>query len=174
MNVRQELVRRHGGRIAIDTAPGQGTTVTLVLPAALTDSSAAGPGPARDAAGAGRGGQLLVIDDEPGLREILSEALRLDGHEVVTAESGRAALGAFTRQSFDLVLTDLGMPDISGVELARELKATRPDLPVGLISGWDISEESLRAQGATVDFVVRKPFALAAIRSQVRTWLGPR
>src|SRR3990172_4820559 len=108
------------------------------------------PPPGGGGGGGGRGGRVLIIDDEPGLREILSEALRLDGHEVVTADSGRAALGAFARRAFDLVLTDLGMPDISGVELARELKATRPDLPVGLISGWDVSEESLRAQGATV------------------------
>jgi DNA-binding response OmpR family regulator len=117
-------------------------------------------------------GQLLVIDDEPSLREILSEALRLDGYVVVTAESGRTGLEAFSRLPFDLVLTDLGMPDMSGAHLVRALKAARPGLPIGLISGWDVTEESLRSEGVTVDFVVRKPFALATIRAQVRTWLA--
>jgi signal transduction histidine kinase/DNA-binding response OmpR family regulator len=168
MSVTHGVIRRHGGRIRIESQPGQGTTVTVVLAAAPADAPPAPQAPSPPAPATGPRGHLLVVDDEGSLRDALAEALRLDGHAVVTAESGRAALEVFAGQPFDLVLTDLGMPDMSGIELARELKATRPHLPVGLMSGWDVTVESIRGQGAEVDFVIRKPFALATIREQVR------
>jgi PAS domain S-box-containing protein len=174
MSVTHGTIRRHGGRIQITSAPGRGTTVAVALPAAGAEAGSPDRPPMPMAAGPGPRGQLLIVDDEPGLREILATGLRFDGHEVVTADGGRAALEVFAREPFDLVLTDLGMPDISGLDVVRQIKATRPDLAIGLMSGWDVTEDSLRAQGATVDFVVRKPFALGAIQAQIRAALAAR
>lgn len=101
--------------------------------------------------------RILVIDDEPDIREVLDGLLTLEGYEVCTAESGTAAIALADRDGFDLAITDLLMPGLSGVDTIAALRGIYPGLPVIVVSGY-ISEESVRrcnAEGAVR--IVAKP-----------------
>jgi len=161
-------VRRHGGQIALESAPDLGTTVSFWLPGAEGDEApllAVPPEPERV-------GSILVIDDESDVRELLTEVLTGRGHTVTVAAGGREGLARFEAGRFDLVLTDLGMPDFNGWEVARVVKAARRDTPVLLLTGWadpvDSSEEG------RVDGIVRKPFDLNRLAAVINSALAPR
>jgi CheY-like chemotaxis protein len=95
--------------------------------------------------------------------------LRERSHEVVVAENGAEGLERFQSATFDLVLTDLAMPGISGWQVAQAVKAARPDVPVVLVTGWgvELPPEQLRANG--VDLVMTKPFRLQEVLEVVAT-----
>jgi CheY-like chemotaxis protein len=94
--------------------------------------------------------------------------LGLDDHEVAIAQNGADAISRLKSETFDVVITDLGMPDITGWDVAREAKQWQADVRVGLVTGWggelgDI--ESMRALG--VDFVVSKPYRISTLRGAI-------
>ncbi len=157
MSVVYGIVTRHEGKIEVDTALGKGTTFLLEFPVA-TDlpeepaaESVAPPAPARP-------GRILVIDDEPEVAAVVQEVLSLEGHSVDTAFSGSDAIRMVRVTSYDLVLTDLGMPDMSGWDVAREVGEIRPDVPVALVTGWgsSLDEQEVRRRGIAA--IVHKPF----------------
>ena len=82
--------------------------------------------------------RVLVIDDEPFVRDTLGEILRQQHHQVVVANDGVSGLARFRESRFDLVMTDLAMPGMSGWQVARAVKATRPQVPVVLVTGWGV------------------------------------
>ena len=102
--------------------------------------------------------KILVIDDEEGVRDVLGMVLQGEGHRVTLAENARKGLEEFNQAHFDLVLTDLAMPEMSGWELARRIKEVDAKMPVGLITGREVftSKEKMKERG--VDFIVSKPF----------------
>ena len=104
--------------------------------------------------------RLLVVDDDAAVLEIIQDMLHFKGYRVVAVADGKKALEAIETEEFDLVLTDLGMPGISGWEIARSVKAKNPKLPVVLLTGWGIQygEEDLANEG--VDLVLSKPLSL--------------
>jgi CheY-like chemotaxis protein len=106
------------------------------------------------------------------VREALADMLRLTRHEVVTASEGIEALERFRAGPFDLVLTDLAMPGMSGWQVAQAVKAIRPEVPVVLVTGWgvELPAEQLRASG--VDRVMTKPFRLDEVHAVVGEFLG--
>jgi CheY-like chemotaxis protein len=107
--------------------------------------------------------RILVVDDEENIREILKDTLTMAGHHTTLSSNGEEALKLFYDQEFDLVITDLGMPGISGWEVNRRIKQTHPEKPVVIISGWgaQLSEEEIKA--SKVDLVLAKPFNLDQI-----------
>lgn len=107
--------------------------------------------------------RILVVDDDENIREILQDLLEMSGNQVVLSSNGEEALGFFYAQEFDLVITDLGMPGMSGWEVNKRIKSTHPQKPVVIISGWgaQLSEEEIKANG--VDLVLPKPFSLDQI-----------
>src|SRR6266545_2378874 len=162
-------VQRHGGQIAVESAPGGGTTVTFWLPAAQREAEAARP--AGDAP-AQRLGSVLVIDDEAEVRDLVAEVLVSDGHRVTAAAGGREGLARFEAGRFDVVLTDLGMPDLNGWEVARAIKSSRADIPVLLLTGW---ADAVDPSAATVvDGVLKKPFAVQELAAAVVAALAGR
>lgn len=112
--------------------------------------------------------RILVVDDEPSIRDILSAYLRGDGHFVETAVDGLDGLEHFRRGTWDVVLTDRAMPGLSGWQLAAEIKAIAPCLPIVMLSGFasGLLEES--GQLKTVDLLMHKPFRLEELREAVQ------
>jgi PAS domain S-box-containing protein len=160
MSVVYGIVTRHGGRIEVDTALGRGTTFTLTFP--LTRELAV---PAAGSEGAAlpqriRPGRILVVDDEPEVAGVVRDVLMLAGHQVDTASSGSTAVQMVENAAYDLVFTDLGMPDMSGWDVAERLSAVRPDLTVALITGWGTSVDESEAGRRGIRAVVHKPFEI--------------
>jgi len=143
-------VRRHGGQIEVESQEGRGTTVTFWLPSGENAKSAAG------ASQPDTVGSILVIDDEADVRELVADVLTGRGHAITVAAGGREGLARFETGRYDLVITDLGMPDLNGWEVARAIKASRADLPVLLLTGWADAVDP--ADALRVNGVIKKPF----------------
>jgi signal transduction histidine kinase/ActR/RegA family two-component response regulator len=164
------IVSRHGGEILVDSAEGAGATFTIRFPVVGAKPAPASAGPQVGADSV----RVLVIDDEPFVRETLEEILRLQHHDVIGADDGAAGLAQFRAGAFDLVMTDLAMPGMSGWQVARALKAARPDVPVVLVTGWgvEVEPEELKANG--VDRVLTKPFRYEDVQDVVASLRGIR
>src|SRR5207253_2729146 len=106
------IVERHRGQLEIQSAPGKGTTFLIRLPLAEEMPVAQFAASAETKTKSSL--KILIVDDEPRIREVVSTYLRCDGHQVATAASGREALEKFRRQPFDLVVVDRVMPEMSG------------------------------------------------------------
>ena len=121
------------------------------------------------------GRAILVVDDEPSVRRFVSEVLKQQGHEVIEVAGGREAIRAvYERSSMpDLVVSDVDMPDMSGVELAARLSADRPGIRIVLMTGRPDSTELARKHPEIVSAVLLKPFSLDALLDAVDAALAP-
>src|SRR5690349_18599900 len=118
------------------------------------------------------GGRVLVVEDDADLREVMAGALAGDGHEVVEAADGRAALDALASQSFDLVLLDIGLgPGPDGVEVCRRLRRAGEDAHVVAVTARDGEADVVLALEAGADDYVAKPVGIIELRSRVRAVL---
>jgi signal transduction histidine kinase len=163
LSVSLGVVQRHRGEMDIQSAAGEGTVVTLRIPrpgvTPPPDTVPLAPSPVAPL-------RILIVDDEPTVLEALADTLAEDGHAVLRAGSGREALALLDGgERVDLVITDLGMPGMTGWELARALRTRWPDLPVGLISGWTSSADFSAEEASHVAFVIAKPYTLGALRT---------
>lgn len=111
--------------------------------------------------------RILVIDDEPGIREILAKMLESRGHHVVHCADGQSALHRFQEEPFDLVVTDLNMPGLSGWDVAREVKGRAPGTPVILITGTVYKVDMVEARANGIDFLIWKPFEFREVMRTV-------
>ncbi len=116
--------------------------------------------------------KILAIDDQEIIRDLLVNMFGSAGHEVTTAERGEEVIAKFKTQRFDLVVTDLSMPDLSGWEVAREVKKLRPDMPVILITGWGQNQDEEKLKESGVDRVVTKPFRIEQLMKTVEELLS--
>jgi CheY-like chemotaxis protein/anti-sigma regulatory factor (Ser/Thr protein kinase) len=159
------IVTRHHGTIEVETSAETGTTVRMLFPAAEHAEPEAAPEARPQRRFSAR---ILVVDDEAELLSLLQEALTTEGHEVTTASTGAEGVALFRGGEFEVVLTDLGMPDVSGWDLARVVRDEgRSGIVLGLVTGWGatISEEMVASHG--VDFVVGKPFDVQELIAKV-------
>ncbi|MEW5723197.1 MAG: sigma-54 dependent transcriptional regulator [Thermodesulfobacteriota bacterium] len=115
---------------------------------------------------------ILVVDDEPNMRTALFEALTRQGHAVDLAENGEEALEKFRDHPFDLVITDVRMPRLDGMELLRRLKKEAPTLPVIVVSGYGTVESAVEAMRAGAFDYILKPFSLDLIEEMVERALA--
>jgi CheY-like chemotaxis protein len=171
------IVDRHGGEMAVESAPGKGTLFTVWLPTgaekpvaipetprpATVAATPEAPAPAKAAPGA----KILVVDDSEEVREVLRELLSRHGYTVVTAPDGESGLVELDTRTFDMAMVDLGLPGISGLEVARRLKERWPTTPVALMTGYGDRLGADDAQTKGIDFVLAKPFSLDQLRSVV-------
>jgi signal transduction histidine kinase/ActR/RegA family two-component response regulator len=160
------------GAIDVATEVGVGTTFTIWLPA--TDER---PMPNPEPAGElprGHGETVMIVDDERALVALAEETLAQLGYEPVGFDSSVAALQAFRAEPkrFDLVLTDETMPDLTGTELAREIRQLRPAISIILMSGYGGAQLSERAQAAGVVDMLRKPLVRRDIAEPIARALG--
>lgn len=120
--------------------------------------------------------RILIAEDEQPVRDLLSRALKLDGHEVETAPDGAAALDvlASASQPFDLLLTDIRMPVMDGVALALSASRDYPGLVIVLMTGYAGEKERAQGLNALVHDVILKPFTLPEIKEKLRAALATR
>lgn len=171
--------RQSGGQVTIFSRVGEGTTVKLFLPRAPADAQEAAIEPVGasgrtggdgggDGDGRGRGERLLVVDDNADLRGLLVDSLRSRGYVVTAAGTGQDALALIEHEPFDLLITDVGLPDLTGRQLADLARAVRPALPVLMITGY-AKEAAVRGEFVGSGMaMLSKPFAVDALVRQAQ------
>jgi signal transduction histidine kinase/CheY-like chemotaxis protein len=172
------ILRNHGGGITVDSAPGIGTTFTVTLPLCEpTEEAADEVGPtALDERG--EPGQVLIVDDDLLVLEVLASLVAAGGHQVKTANRGADALQMLAEVPFDVIVTDLGMPEMSGWQVAEGARKLRPQTGIVLLTGWGANLGDDENRRALVDLVLAKPVRvdelLAAVARVRRMRLNPR
>jgi CheY-like chemotaxis protein len=171
----RSFAERSGGRLAIDSAPGRGTEVTLWLPMADRAGPATIGGARQPVAAAREPGRLLVVDDEQPVREVLAAQLRLAGYQVSEAGDGAAAVALLAEgQHIDVIVTDLAMPGMDGISLIRAARQERPGLPAILITGY-AGDAALMTIGNSLGgrfALLRKPVSAADLADEVAVLLA--
>ena len=164
------IARQAGGAARIRSLPGQGTTVSLLLPVTDAPRATHGPVPDQAAAAAPGAATVLVIDDDDDLRSMLAESLDSLGYRTLTAPDGTEGLDTLARSTPDLVIVDFAMPGMNGAEVAEAIRARNPDLPILFASGYADTAAIERAVGASAR-MLRKPFGLNELQAAVRAAL---
>ena len=118
----------------------------------------------------GRAIKILLVDDEPEVAEVIELMLIQLGHQVLALNDGRRALEAFSSTVYDLVITDLHMPGLSGQELARAVKERKPGTPVLMITGWGLQVDVSKMSG---DRVIAKPVTKEVLAREVAALTAP-
>jgi CheY-like chemotaxis protein len=170
LSVCHGIVSTHGGTITVEDRPGGGACFVVTLPACPAD---AGVTASLALPGKGRGGDVLVVDDEPEVVTMLKEALMRDGHQVATAPNGAAALEVLRTGRFDVVLCDIRMPHLDGPGLLRALEMIRPDMAgrVLLMTG-DVLRAAAALPPEIASLLLEKPLDPAEVRRRVRDLMG--
>ncbi len=114
--------------------------------------------------------RILIADDEPGIRKVVRDALEREGHEVFTSIDGQEALERFEVGEFDLVVTDLAMPRVDGLELVKEVRR-RSSIPILVLTVRAEEREKVRLLDAGADDYVTKPFGVAELVARARALL---
>jgi signal transduction histidine kinase/ActR/RegA family two-component response regulator len=163
------VLERHEGRIEIESEPGLGTTIRLIFPVRQSlpadqpaDAGQHRPAPCR----------ILCMDDEPPLRDLLNEVLKRDGHDVTVADGAKAGLDLFHAadnegRTFDVVITDLGMPYMDGREVASIIKRESPATPIIMLTGWGAYMKDDGTLPPHIDGILNKPPRIQEIRSML-------
>jgi GAF domain-containing protein/ActR/RegA family two-component response regulator len=165
------IMERHGGHVVVRSTRGQGTTVSLRFQRA--QERLAAEGPTRQGALVSAPRRLLVVDDDPTVRTTLASMLRAVGHLVTEAEGGAAGIGLLGRVPVDLVLTDLGMPEVTGWDVARAVKLQTPKMPVILLTGWGEQGTGESPAAGLVNYVLGKPVRLQDLLAVIEELTKP-
>ena len=164
LSVAYGIVARHRGTIRVDSEPGIGTLFTLEFPVGQVEPAP----PAEDPGSPLPNLRVLVVDDEAAVLEVLGDMLGIMGMQVTRALGGPAGVAELERESFDVVFTDLGMPEVNGWDLALTAKSRRPETAVVLVTGWGFQLEEDAATSRGVDQVMAKPFSWEDVQAAVR------
>jgi diguanylate cyclase (GGDEF)-like protein len=199
LSITRQLVELHGGRIVADSTLGSGSAFTFTLPLSQPDTPAEASAPARLEPAAAplesavqalacaqfvppptqdglERSAVLIVDDDPINLQVLANALHLAGHAVTAALSGREALAKAAEVSHDLVVLDVMMPGLSGYEVCRRLRETRPlfDLPILMLTARSRPEDIGAGLEAGANDYLAKPFDKVELLARVRTLLALR
>ncbi len=169
----QGIVRGHGGGIVLESAPGSGTKIKVLLPCSdLPAVNLTRPKP--DAGGEWTGsGLVLLVDDDARVRMVTELLLRSIGFEVLPTSTGREAIREFERCASEvrLVVLDVTMPDLNGDQVLAELRRRRPDVPVLLCSGYSEDEMCHRFSAEDMATFLQKPYPFDVFRARLRELL---
>ena len=195
------IVSDYGGEIQVSSTPGQGTTVSVRLPVKAVAATRtkrkrktkneerrtksanvtlnkelenSEPGTRNPEPGTRAQAQLLVVDDERSMRELLSIVLRREGYDVTLAENGRAAIDHLERGRFDLLISDIKMPDMTGVDVLRAAKRIDPDILGIMITAFASADTAIEAMRLGAHDYLSKPFDVDELKMKVRNALEQR
>jgi PAS domain S-box-containing protein len=170
MSISYGIINRHKGTIGVESREGQGTTFTIKLP--VIEEFSTTKEQKQAILLKQRKARILIVEDEEEVRKLLAEILAIGEHEVEVAANGTQGLELFEKGSFDLVFTDLGMPDLSGWEVAKKIKAINGKVPIVLVTGWNVEIEDDEKRNNHVDRVIQKPFQLDQVLSAVQEMIS--
>ncbi len=158
------IIKQHGGEIGVASQVGQGTTFTIYLPAA-NSAGPAGTAPEPAVLPASSQETILVVEDNPIARAAMESTLDSLGYHVLAAADGREALDLFTqhRETIDIVLSDMVMPEMGGVELYEALCEVQPGVKVVVMTGYPLDDEGRTLLEQGIVAWVQKPFSPAQI-----------
>ena len=158
------IVKRHRGHVEIDSEPGRGTTMRIRLPRAIMPAAE----PRRDVAKPRAKRRILLVEDHVDSREFMTALLQTEGHTVTPVGSVKEALELLESPQgaeFQVLVTDIGLPDASGWDLSPQARARRPSLRIGVVTGWE--GHNAPSEGGGADFMLRKPIRTSDFLNQV-------
>jgi CheY-like chemotaxis protein len=169
LSVSYGIINRHHGTISVDSVEGEGTTFTIKFP--ITKQT--GKGEVQEEKiiplkKKQKKARILVIEDEEDVRELLRDILTDAGHEVEVANNGSEGIEIFKKKNFDLVFTDLGMPVMSGWEVAEKVKSINGKVPVALITGWNVALDRSEMNNSGISLIIHKPFKMEQVLNLVQ------
>jgi PAS domain S-box-containing protein len=175
LSVSYGILRDHGGELRVDTRVGGGTSFTVVLPIHSTAADTAAPRPAM-AAGTSGGKRILVVDDEEVIVELYVQLLQALGHSIDTASTGLEALRKIEQNTYDLVISDIKMPKMNGIQLFEKAALAKPGMRNRFIfiTGDMNSLTSQQFSTITDHPCLIKPVNIEKIESTIRELLGDR
>lgn len=162
LSVSYSIIERHAGSISVVSEPGSGTNFTIDLPAIAAETSTE---ESTVSVSETRSLKILVVDDEKPVRETLAEMLVAVRHRVELAGSGHEAVEKMRAGNFDLVFTDLAMPEMDGWETARFIRKGWPSVKIVLVTGYGPSTPPPSGEEQLVDAIIGKPFDFAQVGS---------
>jgi CheY-like chemotaxis protein len=170
----QGIVRGHGGGITLRTAPGQGTTIKVLVPCSDRPATVVAQPKSVPAAEWSGSGLVLLVEDDPRVCAVTEHLLRSIGFDVAAFGTGRDAIAEFERRRDEvrLVVLDVTMPDLNGDQVLRELRRLRPDIPVLLCSGYSDEELGERFTPEDMAAFVQKPYRFDVFRARLRDLLA--
>jgi CheY-like chemotaxis protein len=149
------IIQSHGGQIEVESQLGVGTRFTIRLPVRAAEQAARRKAPRNVQI---TPGHILFVESEAMVRDATMRVLTRWGHKVAQASGGVEALQLFAPDTFDVVISDLGMPDMNGWDLLGQVKQRDPRVPTILITGWGRQQSDDEAHARGVDYIIEKPF----------------
>ncbi len=156
LSVSHGILRRHDAFVDIDSKPGRGTRFSLAFtPVGLSATAT------RRIDGSAM--SVVVVDDDSSVAELIKDLLEEIGHNVTLIDNQGDTVAFIAKNRVDLLITDLDLPGTSGWQLARSVRHVRPDILVGLVTGWPLGADDKELKSRGVDFVLSKPFSLESL-----------
>jgi PAS domain S-box-containing protein len=169
LSVSYGIINRHHGTITVDSVEGEATVFTLRFPLTKkTSKEEAKEEKVIPIKRKQKKARILLIEDEEDVRELLRDILTGAGHNVEVANDGREGIEIFKKKKFDLVFTDLGMPVMSGWEVAEKVKGINKKVPIALITGWNVRLDSAEMNDSGINLVIHKPFKMEQVLNSVQ------
>jgi CheY-like chemotaxis protein len=165
LSVCASIAERHRAKFFVESEPGVGTTFKLTFPPPSPIEAPRPVAPSLDAVAAVGTFNVLVVDDEPDVCESLAAMVAAMGHEVTTARDGLEAVAIAANQPIDVIVTDLGMPGINGIELASRVASVKPHVAVVLMTAWAVDFGPEPPPG--IGSIVAKPATMVALQQAV-------
>jgi CheY-like chemotaxis protein len=168
LSVSYGIVQSHGGSFVVASETGKGTTMTITLPVIETPEAAAALAEAEREPAELPNLRILLADDDVAIQRSLKRLLEQIGHTVSVHSDGQSALDAYRSGEYDIVLSDLAMPGMGGLELLRELRAYDPEVRVLILTGQTTGAQQQEATRLGAAEILRKPFELEELLRSMR------